>query len=28
MKRQSIMENPEKLAKLDTLDIGGRKTKY
>jgi len=22
------MENPEKLAKLDTLDIGGRKTKY
>jgi hypothetical protein len=27
MKRQSIMENPEKLAKLDTLDIGGRKTK-
>jgi len=26
MKGQSIMDNPEKLAKLDTLDIGRRKT--
>ena len=27
MKGQSIMDNPEKLATLDTLDIGRRKTK-
>jgi len=27
MKGQSIMDNPEKLATLDTLDIGRRKRK-
>ena len=27
MKGQSIMDNPEKLATLNTLDIGRRKTK-
>ena len=27
MKGQSIMDNPEKLVKLDTLDIGRRNTK-
>ena len=27
MKGQSIMDNPEKLTTLDTLDIGRRKTK-